>query len=98
MDEVSKDISMAAVAAVTKLSKSATKAQKEHFAQVLTMLADCYCGESQNKIVMIVNNEDAMVTMSINADPWDTAGMVSACYDNLNLQAFSKMPEHYLAH
>lgn len=98
MDEVSKDISTAAMKAIMTLSKSATKSQKEHFAQVLTMLADCYRDDSNRKVVMLVHTEDAMVTMSINADPWDTAGMVSECYDKLNIQAFQKMPEQYRAH
>jgi hypothetical protein len=98
VDEVSKTISAAAIAAIMKLSKHGSKEQKEHFAEMLTMLADCYDDERNQKAVIIMSNDEVMATLSINADPWDTAGMVSACYDKLNLQAFQKMPEHYQAH
>lgn len=96
--EVDSKISDAAVAAITKLSKQGTKAQKEHFTQALTMLAQCYGEDAKFHAVLIMSSDDEMATLSINADPWETAGLVQMCYDQLNLKVFQKMPDNYEAH
>lgn len=95
MSEVDPEIAAAAVAAITKLSKHGTKKQKEHFTQVLAKLADCYGDASTSHALVLISDDDAMYTMSINADPWEAAGLIQMCYDNMNLKAFQKMPENY---
>lgn len=98
MSDIDTDIAQAAVIAITKLSKHATRQQKEHFTQALTILAQCYGDDAKYRGVLIMSNDEEMATLSINADPWETAGLVHLCYDQLNLKAFQKMPEHYHAH
>ena len=98
MSEVDPEIAAAAVAAITKLSKHGTKKQKEHFTQVLAKLADCYGDASTSHALVLISDDDAMYTMNINADPWEAAGLIQMCYDNMNLKVFQKMPDNYPAH
>lgn len=98
MSEIDPELAAAAVAAITKLAKRATKHQKEHFVELLTKLAECYGDESKSRAILLVSDDDSLYTMSVNADPWDAAGMIQLCYDNMNLKVFQKMPEQYQAH
>ena len=98
MSEIDPEIAAAAVAAIAKLSKDGNKVQKEHFAQALTMLAECYGDGAKYRALLIMGNDDELATLSINADQWEAAGLVQMCYDNMNLKAFQKMPDQYRAH
>ncbi len=98
MSEIDQELAQAAVKAIERLAKVGTKQQKEHFVQVLTALANCYGDDSTHKCVMLVSNDDDFMTMVINADPWEAAGLVQMSYDNLNLKVFQKMPDYYQAH
>lgn len=95
--EIDNDMAKAAVSAIECLSRKGTQQQKEHFTKVITTLAECYNEEANQHAVLLVSNEDVLITISINADPWETAGLVQMSYDTLNLKAFQKMPESYQA-
>lgn len=98
MSDIDPEIAAAAVAAITKLSKHGTKKQKEHFTQVIAKLADCYGDTSTSHALLLISDDDNMYTMSINADPWEAAGLIQMCYDNMNLKVFQQMPDNYAAH
>ena len=98
MSDVDPEIAAAAVAAITKLSKHGTKQQKEHFTQVIAKLADCYRDDSTSHALLLISDDDNMYTMSINADPWEAAGLIQMCYDSMNLKVFQKTPDNYPAH
>ncbi len=98
MSEVDTELAQAAIKAIERLAKHGTKDQKEHFTRVITALAHCYGEDSKHHAVLLVSSEDEMMTMAINADPWETAGLVQMCYDNMNLKVFQKMPETYTPH
>lgn len=98
MSDVDPELAAAAVAAITTMSKHATKQQKEHFVEVLIKLAECYCEDAKTRALVLVCDDDSLYSMSVNADQWDAAGMIQLCYENMNLKAFQKMPEHYHAH
>lgn len=98
MSEVDQELAQAAIKAIERLARIGTKAQKEHFTRVITALAECYGKDSPNKCVMLVSTDEDFMTMVINADPWEAAGLVQMSYDNLNLKVFQKMPDYYQAH
>jgi hypothetical protein len=96
--EIDKELARTAIKAIERLAKHGTKEQKEHFAKVLAKLADCYGEESTTHALLLVSDDDCLYTMSINTDPWEAAGLVQMCYDNMNLKVFQKMPDEYQAH
>ena len=96
--EIDQELAQAAIKAIERLSREGTKEQKEHFTQVIAKLADCYGDKSQAHALVVVSDEDNLYTMSINADPWEAAGLIQMCYDNMNLKVFQKMPDNYHAH
>lgn len=96
--EIDKELAQAAIKAIERLSREGTTKQKEHFTQVLAKLADCYGDDSTSHALVLISDEDNMYTMSINADPWEAAGLIQMCYDNMNLKVFQKMPDNYEAH
>ena len=96
--EVDKELAQAAIKAIERLSREGTTKQKEHFTQVLAKLADCYGDDSTSHALVLISDENSMCTMSINADPWEAAGLIQMCYDNMNLKVFQQMPDNYEAH
>ena len=98
MSDIDPEITAAAVAAITKLSKTGTKEQKEHFTRAIAQLAECYNGQDNVHALLLVSDDNCLYTMTINADQWEAAGLIQMCYDNMNLKVFQKMPDNYHAH
>lgn len=96
--EVDQALAQAAVKAIERLSREGTKEQKEHFTQVIAQLANCYGDSSQSHALVVINTDDSLYTMSINADQWEAAGLIQMCYDAMNLKVFQQTPEKYPSH
>jgi hypothetical protein len=85
-------------AVLARMARDCSNEEKTHFTHVIKALAECYVANATSRAVLIVSGEQETMTLSINADMAEMAGMVQSCYDNLNLGALRAMPEGYQPH
>lgn len=57
--------------------------KRKHFAAMIMALAKCYIDNNTNKAVVLINNEDALVTFCAGADEYDAAQIVQMANDVL---------------
>lgn len=50
--------------------------KRKHFALLVVSLARCYTDNDTNKAVVLIDNEDALLTFSVGADEMDATDMV----------------------
>lgn len=66
--------------------------KRRHFALLLVNLVKCYADSDHWKAVIIVNNEDAMLTFSAGADEAEAIEMLKLANDAVLLAATSDAP------
>jgi hypothetical protein len=64
--------------------------QREHFVGVCTMLAACYVGK--DKAVVLLDTEDKVTIMAINADELSVAEIVVDAYEAVNAHVMENAP------
>jgi len=67
-------------AAVDSLMDLGTEKRK-HFALLVMGLAKCYTDSEHNKAVILISNDDALMTFSAGADEMEAAEMVQIAHD-----------------
>jgi hypothetical protein len=77
MDKVSKD---AWATTIEHLSKR-DEGVRDHFAQLIMMLAKCYDLEAPHKAVVLVDTGEALLTCCAGADEMDMAEMIGQAND-----------------
>ena len=56
-------------------------AKRKHFALMILSIAKCYTDSDHNKAVILVHNEDALMTFSAGADEMEAAEMVQKAHE-----------------
>ena len=60
------------------------KERREHFALLLVNLAKCYVPDNNWKAVILIDNEDSMLTFSAGADDMEAAEMLNLACETVN--------------
>lgn len=61
--------------------QKATPEKRQHFAQLVIMLAKCYIDDLHHMAVVIVSNGDSIVTFAAGADEMEMAELVSQAHE-----------------
>ena len=67
--------------------------RRRHFALLLVNLAKCYDIASGWKAVILINNDDALLTFSAGADEYEAAQMLQMANDAVTIAATADAPE-----
>ena len=68
-------------------------ARRKHFAMLVVSLAKCYTKKDEWKAVVLINNEEALMTFSAGADEYEVANMLQIANDAVLLAAGHDAPE-----
>ena len=68
-------------------------ARRKHFAMLVVSLAKCYTKKDEWKAVVLINNEEALMTFSVGADEMDAAQIVMAAAEVMNAYVTANAPE-----
>ena len=66
--------------------------KRKHFALLVVSLARCYTDNVTNKAVVLIENEDALLTFSVGADEMDAAVMIQKANEALNIAVTADAP------
>lgn len=66
--------------------------KRKHFALLIVNLAKCYTDSDHWKAVVLINNEDAMLTFSAGADEAEAADMLKLANEAVLLAATADAP------
>lgn len=66
--------------------------KRKHFGLLVVSLAKCYTDNETNKAVVLIENEDALLTFSVGADEMDAANMVQRANDVLHTAVTADAP------
>lgn len=66
--------------------------KRKHFALLIVSLAKCYTNKDDWKAVVLINNEDALLTFSAGADEAEAAEMLKMANDAVLLAATADAP------
>jgi outer membrane protein assembly factor BamD (BamD/ComL family) len=78
--------------AITKLMGMDSDKRK-HFALLIVSLAKCYTEQDKWKAVILIENDDALLTFSAGADEYEASNMVSKAYEVMGLVATADAPD-----
>ena len=67
--------------------------KRKHFALLLVHLAKCYTDRNHWKAVIIVNNDDELLTFSAGATEFEAAEMLQLANDVVTMAATADAPE-----
>lgn len=67
--------------------------KRKHFALLLVNLAKCYADKDHWKAVILINNDDALLTFSAGADEYEAAGMLQMANDAVSIAAAADAPD-----
>lgn len=67
--------------------------KRRHFALLLVSLAKCYADKDNWKAVILIHNDDALLTFSAGADEYEAAGMLQMANDAVTIAATAGAPD-----
>jgi hypothetical protein len=67
--------------------------KRKHFALLLINLAKCYTDHDNWKAVILINNEDALLTFSAGADEFEAAQMIQMANEAVTMAATADAPD-----
>lgn len=67
--------------------------RRKHFALLLVNLAKCYDLNTGWKAVILIHNDDALLTFSAGADEYEAAGMLQMANDAVTIAATADAPD-----
>lgn len=68
------------------------KSRRDHFALLLLNLAKCYSEDNNWKAVVLIDNDEAMITFSAGADEMEAAHMLEVAYNASTAVAMADAP------
>lgn len=67
-------------------------AKRKHFAMLLVSLAKCYADSDNHKAVILIDNDDALLTFSAGADEMDAAEMIARAHEMMTAVNMADAP------
>lgn len=89
-------IAREAMAAIEKMASVMDTQQKEHFASMLTILTKCYGKDAQWRGAMILSDGEKILSVGINANEYELAGLVNEAFTAFNADIKAEAPENGL--
>lgn len=68
-------------------------ARRKHFAMLVVSLAKCYTKKDEWKAVVLINNEEALMTFSAGATEFEAAEMLQLANDVVTMAATADAPD-----
>lgn len=82
-----------AMSAIEKMAAEMDETQKDHFASVLTLLANCYGEKPKWRGSLVMSDGTRVIALGINANEYELTGLIHAAHNVLNANIAAEAPD-----